>query len=99
MITTQEAINYLRDPTCAGAGLSTKEKLKLHEEAVDMAVEALEKQIPMRPVQDTKPRDGMGHTYYDWVCPTCGTFLAFEPARIEPHHCKCGQALYWGRGR
>ena len=39
MITTQQAIDYLRDPICEG--LSTKEKLKLHEEAVAMAIKAL----------------------------------------------------------
>ena len=43
MITTQQAIDYLRDPICEG--LSGKEKLKLHEEAINMAVKALEKQI------------------------------------------------------
>jgi len=43
LITIQQAIDYLHDPI--REGLSIKEKLKLHEEAVNMAVKALEKQI------------------------------------------------------
>ena len=63
--------------------------------AMELAVEALEKQIPKKPVQDKKPRYGMGYEYYDWVCPTCGCFLAHEPQRKGNHHCVCGQAIDW----
>lgn len=67
-----------------------------HIDACDTAIEALEKQIPKKPVKSKKPRCGMGYDYYDWECPTCGSFLAFEPDldRLKKvHHCKCGQAI------
>ena len=66
------------------------------KEAIDMAIESLEKQIPKKPVKSKKPRYGMGYDYYDWECPTCGSFLAFESdlGRLKKiHHCKCGQAI------
>lgn len=64
-------------------------------EAFDMAVDAMKKQIPVKPVKSKDPRYGMGYEYYDWECPTCGGFLAPEPARSGDHHCKCGQAIDW----
>lgn len=66
-------------------------------EAYSMAISALQKQIPKKAVRDKTPRYGMGYEYYDWVCPTCGRFLAFEcdRGRNNIHHCKCGQAIDW----
>ena len=64
-------------------------------ETFDMAVDAMRKQIPMKPVKSKDPRYGMGYEYHDWECPTCGGFLAPEPARSGDHHCKCGQAIDW----
>ena len=63
--------------------------------AVDMAINALEKQIPMKPIKSKEERYGMGYVYHDWICPTCGRFLAPEPAQTGNHHCKCGQAIDW----
>ena len=71
------------------------------KEAIDMAIKALEKQMPKKPVKSKKPRYGMGYDYYDWECPTCGGFLAFEPDldRLKKvHHCKCGQAINYVEG-
>ena len=64
-------------------------------EACDMAIKALEKQIPVKPVKSKDPRYGMGYVYHDWVCPSCGKFLAYEPEESGCHHCKCGQAIDW----
>ncbi len=64
-------------------------------EAVDMANNALKKQIPVKPVKSKDPRYGMGYVYHDWICPTCGRFLAHEPEKSGNHHCKCGQAIDW----
>ena len=63
-------------------------------EAMEMAFSALEKQIPLKPEQSKIPRYGMGYEYYDWYCPTCGRFLAFESSKGD-HHCTCGQAIDW----
>ena len=54
----------------------------------------MEKHIPLKPEQSKIPRYGMGYEYYDWYCPTCGRFLAFEPSKGD-HHCTCGQAIDW----
>lgn len=74
-------------------------------EALDIAIEALEKKIPKRPVQDKKnPRYGHGYEYYDYICPTCGRFLCFEPQfddfkRKGTTICKCcGQLISWENG-
>ena len=66
-------------------------------EALDMAISALEKQIPKKAVRDERFRYGMRYEYYDWACPTCGRLLAFECDinRSNIHHCRCGQAIDW----
>lgn len=56
---------------------------------IGIAIEALEKQIPKKPIEDTE--------YIGWLiwrCPVCGT----EVGRVlEPlqHHCECGQRIDW----
>lgn len=62
--------------------------------AVEIAVDAMEKQIPKKPEKSKIPRYGMGYEYHDWCCPTCERFLAFEPSKGD-HHCYCGQAIDW----
>lgn len=62
--------------------------------AVDLSVEALEKQIPQKPILQA---DGYydGELVYDtWLCPNCDT--AYE-VDIEKHkYCpNCGQAIDW----
>ena len=87
MIDPNKAIDYLLDPIG---------KREIHDESVELAVDALRKQIPQKPVQSKEPRFGMGYEYHDWVCPTCGKYLAPEFAhRSNIHHCKCGQAIDW----
>ena len=47
------------------------------------------------PVKTSVPRYGMGYEYHDWICPTCGMRVAYEPD-IEgiPRRCMyCGQLL------
>jgi hypothetical protein len=63
--------------------------------AAEIAVESMRKQIPQKPKKSKEPRYGMGYTYYDWICPTCGKKIAFEPAVDKKHHCICGQAIDW----
>jgi hypothetical protein len=86
MISPSVAIDYLLDPIG---------KRELHDESVELAVDALRKQIPQKPVQSKEPRFGMGYEYHDWVCPTCGKYLAPEPTYKGNHHCECGQKLDW----
>lgn len=99
-MTTEEAIKYIRYCMCEGrlAG-NTKPIIDEKWQAGDMAIEALEKDTPKAPKKSDIPRYGMGYEYYDWCCPTCNKFLAFEgdTERQKIHHCKCGQRLDWSK--
>lgn len=53
-------------------------------EPLRMAIEALEKQIPKKPSQDS-----VGLFYFP-TCPNCHKEL-----EEYDHHCECGQALDW----
>ena len=59
--------------------------------AFDMAISALEKQIPKKPTNCIWYGDGsaMGH------CPMCDTFLDSDS---DAHCCGCGQAILWSEG-
>lgn len=68
---------------------------EVDEDACKLAIKALQKDIPIKVAKDKEPRFGMGYEYYDWVCPTCGWYLAPEPAiKNIPRRCGyCGQLL------
>lgn len=64
-------------------------------EALNMACEALEKQIPKKPIKKNpicyeKTKDGTEFIAYDYFCPDCN-----KQIKATEHHCKCGQALDW----
>lgn len=72
--------------------------------ANETAIQALEKQIPIKLVR--KLRSGMGNDYKDYYC-ACGRFIGYEP---EVHYylkkgiplfsycCDCGRKLDWSDG-
>ena len=74
-------------------------------EAIQIAIQALEKQIPKKPVHDgCLDSDGMWHEWngvngraYD-LCPSCNTNLCCEmPNDNKPNYCsKCGCRLDLG---
>lgn len=90
----KEAIKNIKEH-CYFNGLAPGVK-----EALDMAIKALEKDTPKAPKKSDTPRYGMGYDYYDWCCPSCGKFLAYEcdSEREKIHHCRCGQRLKWEEG-
>ena len=55
--------------------------------AFEEAIEALEKQIPKKPVDN--PEDGW------FECPNCGLIVWVYYGTGETHHCDCGQRLAW----
>ena len=55
------------------------------QEAVDFAIQALEKQIPKKPYKDNE--NGIYEKEY---CPICHRSLF-----SNDHHCICGQAIDW----
>ena len=73
-------------------------------EALGLAIQALEKQIPKKPIRDgCFDSEGMWHEWngvngrpYD-LCPNCNTNLCCEmPCDSKPNYCsKCGCRLDW----
>lgn len=81
-MTTERAIEIL-DPEHR----EHYESIEPVNEACRMAISALEKQIPIKPIDDTKPRDFFINIY----CPVCK-----EPVTKRFKYCRnCGQALDW----
>ena len=67
-------------------------------ESIQEAIKAMRKDIPKMAVKDFRhPRDGMGYTYHDWICPACGAFIAYEPegeGKTLAGRCRrCGQLI------
>ena len=69
------------------------------EDAVDMAISALEKQMPEKPM---KSIDVYNENLYKLNCPTCGKYIAYGNSRVgtlnkwtmAPDRCGyCGQAV------
>lgn len=65
--------------------------------ACDFGAKSLEKQIPRKPIDKTKPDDTASLAYENCnivVCPTCGGRLKLKS---KGKYCdKCGQKLDWG---
>lgn len=62
-------------------------------QALDMAIEALEKQIPKKPDYEADGYDNKGELIYDtWICPNCEK--RYEVDYDHYDYCpKCGQAI------
>lgn len=61
-----------------------------YPEEIDIAINALEKQIPKKPINITKAKDG--HKYVGLIgkCPCCNDII--DESNIV---CDCGQKLDW----
>ena len=86
-MTPQEAITTLKREY-----LGDSEFMEL---AKQMGANALEKQIPKKPIKKNpicyaKTKDGQEYFAFDYFCPNCS-----EKIKLSEHHCKCGQALDW----
>ena len=75
----EEAIKYLRDPI--------GKSLEQHDKAVKMAIEALEKQVPKKPIE--------GATFkHIGKCPDCRQTISTRSAFRNCQY--CGQKIDWG---
>lgn len=84
-MTSEEAIEHLKKNYLTM--LDNKEFYKeKHIESIGIAIKALEKQIPKKPIKNY----AMVNLYY---CPTCSAWFT---GRSKTHHCVCGQTLDWG---
>jgi hypothetical protein len=81
-MTSEEAIAIIRRKTSIPNNGEAFEDI---EKAYDMAIEALEKQIPKAPIR------GYISAYF---CPCC--VREFAGTSIADYCCHCGQALRWG---
>ena len=70
--------------------------------AVEIAVDAMKKQIPMKPIRIDKNKEFDGN--WKKVCPSCKSVLIERITTDEKSyprlynytpHCKCGQAINW----
>ena len=92
-MTPQEAIEALKIEQIQIEGKAVR--VAKFFEGISVANEALEKQIPKKPIKKNpicyeKTKDGKEFFTFDYFCPTCNKFLL-----LSEHHCKCGQALDW----
>ena len=80
-MTESEAIKEIRF-NMSTIGLSN-EAAKRVVEARDMAIQAIEKQIPKKPKTDDR--------YVMYICPCCNDFI-----KVSHNYCpNCGQELDW----
>ena len=95
-MTAKEAVDILRrGSTFAYDEVNAEEFCR----AYDMAVDALEKQIPKKP---EKVEDRYNENLYKLTCPACGEYIAYGNSRVgtlhkctvAPDRCGyCGQAV------
>ena len=82
-MTYEEAIKNINalNAMCGQKGLYDAE----FESALELAILALEKQIPKKPYKDNE-----NGVYEKEHCPSCHRSLF-----PNDHHCECGQAIDW----
>ena len=95
-MTNKEAIEQLRERL---AITDYRQQIPEYYEAIELAVEALEKQMPKMPIYSDYDDNGFGDVIpYTAKCPVCGYEFDFGTWN-ENHHCICGQALDWSEER
>ena len=93
----REAIQMLDPDPWEDYGLSDKAR-----EALQMAIDALKKQIPKKLIHINKNKEFDGN--WKKICPSCGSMLIERITTSEEsfprhynytQHCWCGQAIDW----
>ena len=83
-VLTKDRALCLFNPLTGDVG-PLNEDCRMSAEAMKLAIEALEKQIPKKPYKDNE-----NGVYEKEHCPSCHQSLF-----PNDHHCECGQALDW----
>lgn len=96
-MTEQEAINLMRYRMNTAIEIVGNGENGNAFEDMEMAIKALEKQIPARPIYGKFDDNGFDEIIpYKAVCPTCGHEFEFGAWNDEEnHHCICGQRMNW----
>ena len=89
-MTHEEAIEYISERYVTMSMCLTIDECRKHNKAISMAIEALEKQIPKKPL----------HMHKNYYCPICkedGWILWDDaaPNDMDKYCGKCGQAIDW----
>ena len=84
LILTKDRALCLFNPLTGDDG-PLNEDCRMSAEAMNLAIEALEKQIPKKPYKDNE-----NGVYEKEHCPSCHRSLF-----PNDHHCECGQAIDW----
>ena len=90
-MTYEEAIEYITGRYVTMSMCLTLDECRKHNKAISMAIEALEKQVPRKPL----------HMHKNYYCPICkedGWILWDDavPLDMDKYCGKCGQAISWG---
>ena len=84
MLIEKECINRDCNRDCANCDIV--QNVEDLNNAYDVAIQALEKQIPKKPKTDDR--------YVMYICPWCNDFV-----KVSHNYCQnCGQKLDWGDG-
>lgn len=103
-MTYEEAIKYAKDTCyCAGCPIDMSSigdedpcSSCKHREFFELAIEALEKQIPKKVVYVHPLQEDDGG---DYMCPSCQRGTVYDAYGRESAFCPyCGQALDWSEG-
>lgn len=90
-MTSQEAIKRIKEHILLHSIKEKNKHLFYINKALSMAVSALEKQIPEKPIGDL-------HSVPHYRCPNCKcTVKLYEDSPVYPHCQYCGKALEWGK--
>ena len=89
-MTYEEAIEYISERYVTMSMCLTLDECRKHNKAISMAIEALEKQIPKKPL----------HMHKNYYCPICkedGWMLWDDaiPNDMDEYCGICGQAIDW----
>lgn len=89
-MTNEEAIEYITERYVTMSMCLTLDECRKHNKAISMAIEALEKQTPKKPL----------HMHKNYYCPICkenGWMLWDDaiPNDMDKYCGKCGQAIDW----
>ena len=89
-MTYEEAIEYITERYVTMSMCLTIDECRKHNKAISMAIEALEKQIPKKPL----------HMHKNYYCPICkedGWMLWDDavPNDMDKYCGICGQAIDW----
>lgn len=99
-MTNKEAIEQLRERL---AITDYRQQIPEYYEAIELAVEALERQMQKKVVEENleKFKDGVWIPKKEYFCPTCKSNLGVkEKWRDITDYCPwCGQALDWSEER